>query len=91
MRPNVQEFVQLKKKIQQDEAERLDESHTQQDLNKFFKPVIDTQTEHTKNIIKELIPVQQEIKDLPHISYPMSTPTLPSIQDADDFHSISSV
>ena len=87
----VQEFLQLKKKIQQqDVAERLDESHMQQDLNKFFKPLIDTQTEHTKNIIKELEPIQQEIKDLPHISYPISTPTLPSIQDADDFHSISS-
>ena len=88
----VQEYLNIKKKIQQqDLTRRLDEMGTQRDLTTFFKPVLDQQTEQTKNIISKLVPIQQEIKDLPRIPYTMSTPPLPSIQDADDFHSISSV
>ena len=82
----VQEYIQ-----QNNLKEKLNDIGIQQDLTKLFKPVIDTQTEQTKNIINKLDPIQQEIKDLPRIQYSMSTPTLPSIHDADDFHSIPSV
>ena len=85
----VQDYLRTRKNIQQQNlAEKLDDVNIQHDLTKFYQPVIDNQAKQTKNIINELIPIQEGIRDLPKN---LPTPILPNISNADEFHSVPSL
>ena len=74
----VKEFLALKNKIKDNfRRERLGEIETRDDLERFFKPITETQIATTKELWEELKPIKEGIES---ISKSISFPAYPSIE-----------
>ena len=73
----VKEFLALKNKIKDNfRRERLGEMETRDDLERFFKPVTETQIATTKELQEGLKPIKEGIEKLPQA---ITFPAYPSI------------
>ena len=73
----VKEFLALKNKIKDNfRRERLGEIETRDDLERFFKPITETQIATTKELQEGLKPIKESIEKLPQA---ITFPAYPSI------------
>ena len=78
----VNEFLKTRQNIQQNFlSERVDDVNTQYELSMLFKPVTEMQKDLKEDIVSELKPIREGMKNLPRA---ITFPQFPSITAYDD-------
>jgi hypothetical protein len=81
----VKEYLQTKRNIQQNFlSDRLDNIHTQREMAKFLKPVIDTQKDLKESFINEVKDLKENIQEIPTTLKAINFPQFPSIKAVED-------
>ena len=81
----VNEFLKTRQNIQQNFlSERVGDSSTQHELSKLFKPVTDMPKDLKEDLVRELKPIREGMKNLPKaITFPQF-PFITAYDDDDD-------